>query len=229
MSQLAELYGYDELALPKSFSKVRSEQIDLPAIKKTIAREFNSALQDLNEPAPVAPDEDRYAKLRTQGFSSAQIDFVKLTESYPPMRFLSGVKRDKNGYVADSERFLLENLRQRSHLPDSVINVLIDYVLRQQNQPLLQATYVNTIANDWAQKKIKRPEDAMQAIQTLIKQSQNKPARKSYNNNNNRPKTPEQLPEWLDKKYDETEMAADEKKQFLDRIQKLKESRWVDG
>lgn len=229
LRQLAELYGYDELSLAKVIVKSSTDPIDLKAVRKTVAAEFNSALQKMDSQRDEAPkkDEDRFARLQTQGFTQDELNFIKTTEKYAPLPFLAGIKQQKKGYVADSERYLIENLRKRSHLPDSVINVLIDYVLRQQNNPSLQNTYVNTIANDWAQKEIKLPEDAMLAISNLVSQSQNKPTRKARNTNAVRP--PEPLPDWVGKEFKETEMSEEEQAKFQEQIKRLKESRGDHG
>ncbi len=52
-----------------------------------------------------------------------------------------------------------------------MINVLLNYVLVIKNNASLNASYVNTVANEWAQKKIATAEEAIQHIRQISNQS----------------------------------------------------------
>ncbi len=227
--QLADLYGYDDFTLGKLLVETADDDgLNLKKLKQAIAKNFNAKLQTIAAKPSVPANEERFAGLRQQGFSAAELQFIQTIEKISPMDFLAAIKKQKGGFVADQERYLLEQLRRRSTLSDGVLNILIDYVLRQQNQASLQASYVNTIANDWAQNKVQLPEDAMVKIKELIGKSQQSKEQRYGRKNNNSPqrKRPkEELPDWVDKPMTETEMDEKDKEAFLKRIEKLKESR----
>jgi replication initiation and membrane attachment protein len=65
-------------------------------------------------------------------------------------------------------------LISRNLLPKSVINIIINYILVIQNQAVINANYLNAIANDWAQKKIISPEAAI----THVRENNQKLVRK---------------------------------------------------
>lgn len=77
---------------------------------------------------------------------------------------------------------MLEELIGRNLLPKSVINIIINYILVIQNQAVINANYLNAIANDWAQKKITTPEAAIAHVrqnnQKLVRKTQ--PSRSNY-------------------------------------------------
>ena len=52
-----------------------------------------------------------------------------------------------------------------------MINVLLNYVLVIKNNASLNASYVNTVANEWAQKKIATAEEAIQHIRQISNQA----------------------------------------------------------
>lgn len=54
-----------------------------------------------------------------------------------------------------------------------MINVLLNYVLVIKNNASLNASYVNTVANEWAQKKIATAEEAIQHIRQISNQANN--------------------------------------------------------
>lgn len=225
LQELVALYGYEELTFAKLVLKAFDpfeNHFDLKKLKQIIAMEFNEKLQQLTPKSEnfQIPQEDRYALLTQQGFSEAEIAFIKAASTMAPLTFLAGIKKQKGGYVGNSERYIVENLHKRHVLPDAVINVLLDYILRQLNRPNLQGAYVDAIANTWAQEKITTPEEAILKTkgfkgnkETISKQKRTSSPKK------------EVLPAWVDQKLEETEMNPEEAAALKRRIAKLKESR----
>lgn len=227
LQELVALYGYEELSFAKlvlqAFDPLEN-QFDLKKLKQVIALEFNEKLQQLTPPkessTPVVKEEDRYPFLKEQGFTEAEITFIKAASTLAPLTFLAGIKKQKGGYVGNSERYIVENLHKRHLLPDPVINVLLDYILRQLNRPNLQSAYVDAIANTWAQEKIMTPEEAILKTKNFKERQGTTPAKKKTTG-----KKKEELPSWVGQEIEETEMNPEEARKLKERIEKLKESR----
>ena len=103
---------------------------------------------------------------------------------------------------------LLENLLIDYGLKPGVINVLIDFVLKT-NDNKLNSSYIETIAGQWSRKKIETVEEAMDY------------ARKTYKNNekkksNNKDTKIVKTPIWLDKTIDATVASSEEQAEMED-------------
>ena len=103
---------------------------------------------------------------------------------------------------------LLENLLIDQGLKPGVINVLIDFVLKT-NDNKLNTSYVETIAGQWSRKKIETVEEAMDYARKTYKNSENK---KKQNNDQKVNKTPI----WLDKNIDMFEASLEEQEEMED-------------
>ena len=106
----------------------------------------------------------------------------------------------KNKDVRPSKKDLLlvENLMVDYALPPGVVNVLIDYVLRINDNKLTK-NFVLTIANQWKRSNINTVEEAM-----AICKKENK------NKTKTRALKKEERPDWFDKKYEENEASSDD-------------------
>lgn len=234
--QFVQLYGYDELTLGQlvvDTADLAEKTFDFKKLKQTIAADFNQKLQRLSAPKITAKQsaqvenertsvagEDRFALLLAKGFTNEEIEFIKACEKIAPLQFLAAIKKQKGGFLANSEKYVVENLLKRRVLPASVINVLIDVVLRQQDRANLSAAYVDAIANTWAQAHITLPEEAIEKARDFSESNQRPTRAKSAGK-----KKKEPLPTWVDQPVAETTMDEQEQAAFKARIEKLKESR----
>ena len=103
----------------------------------------------------VAVAENSNESPTNEHLTNAALQLIKEAQSIPPMKYLEAIKSEKGGYVSKQETWLLQDLVSQSGLSSSVINVLLNYVLVIKNNASLNASYVNTVANEWAQKKIR--------------------------------------------------------------------------
>lgn len=83
-------------------------------------------------------------------------------------------------------------------LPPGVVNVLIDYVLRINDNKLTR-NFVLTIANQWKRSNIKTVEEAMNICK---KENKNKAKTKTIKK--------EARPDWFDKKFEENVASSDD-------------------
>ncbi|HGF7821066.1 TPA: DnaD domain protein, partial [Enterococcus faecium] len=148
---------------------------------------------------------------------NAALQLIKEAQSIPPMKYLEAIKSEKGGYVSKQENWLLQDLVSQSGLSSSVINVLLNYVLVIKNNASLNASYVNTVANEWAQKKIATAEEAIQHIRQISNQAKQSKQKKQTNyQTGKRNVRREKLPDWVNQPKDEKQISS-EKKAEIDR------------
>lgn len=166
-------------------------------------------------------DQLRKNTLRLSGFSEEEISVIISCESIPPLVFMKAIKTQKGGFVSNNERWTVENLKKQSGLPDSVINVLIHYMLVVQEKAAVNQNMMTSIANDWAQKKIFSPEAAFSQVKNLQKERE-KPVKKNKNYSK-APNRKETLPEWAkdDAVRKNTPLSKEEQDFFANQIKQL--------
>jgi len=109
---------------------------------------------------------------------------------------------------------LVEDLMLDYKLNAGVINVLIDYVLKTNNNKL-ETKLVETIAGHWSRKKIETVEEAME-----IARKNHKSPTKKVNINNNKIKEKE-LPDWFDKNIEINSATDEERKAIEEMLSKI--------
>ncbi|AYW48679.1 helicase DnaB [Tetragenococcus osmophilus] len=210
----ANLFGFDEMKLVELMTDAVSlvdGMIDQKALDKTI-RQQETVKKEKNQPElDENGDEEihRFNTLRQTGFSENDIQLIKIAQNSAPMDFLQAIKNEKHNYVTDQETWTIKTLVERSPLPNSVINVLVHYVLVIKKNSFLQANFVNQIATNWSELEIISPEQAIKHVRDLVKEAKNKPSKKaSTATKKNQPVRKETLPDWVDNPTEEVEDPA---------------------
>lgn len=106
---------------------------------------------------------------------------------------------------------LLEHLLLDMDLKAGVVNVLIDYVLRINDNKLTRS-FVDTIASQWKRSNIETVEDAINLAKKEYQTRQKK--------NNNQ--TKEIKPSWMNKTIEVVEASAEEKEQMEELLKEFK-------
>ena len=138
------------------------------------------------------------------GDNSKLSKMIYTFETISPYEFL----RSKHGGAEPMKKDikLLEDLIIDYKLKPGVVNVLIDYVLRI-NDNKLNRNFVEAIAGQWARKKIETVEDAMDfAKKTYNSQIKNKVVKKTTREDN--------VPSWFNKSVMASEASLDEEKEM---------------
>ena len=122
----------------------------------------------------------------------------------------------KNGEPTMRELEIIEDLMVKQKMKPGVVNVLISYVLKVNNNKFTR-NYVETVASQWSRMNIETVEDAMHVaekehkkIQKMISENKNKTYKSTKS-------TTETLPAWFGKELEKKEINEDEKKE-LDNI-----------
>ena len=144
------------------------------------------------------------------GDTSKMAKMIYTFETVSPYDFL---KSKHNGAEPPPrDVLLLENLLVDCKLKPGVVNVLIDYVLKTQDNKL-NHNYVESIAGQWSRKKIETVEEAMDYARKMHKAN-------SKNNKTNKGNKKEMIvPIWLDKDV-LAEEASYEEQQEMDELLK---------
>lgn len=131
-------------------------------------------------------------------------------ETTSPYYFLKS--KNNGGEPTGRDLKLIEELRIDIGLQPAVINVLIDYVLRVNNNKLTK-NFVLTIASHWKRLNIETAEDA---INEALKESKKKNKTTSYKKKENI------LPEWFNKEIKEENITIEEEENMKDLLKDFK-------
>ena len=146
-----------------------------------------------------------------KGDTSNWAKMVYTFENITPYDYL---KSKYNGAEPSSRDLkLIESLMVDMGLQPGVVNVLISYVLKINNQKL-NKNYVETIAGQWKRLKIETVEEAMK-----ISEKEHKKVKKALNKNKTKQSSKENLPAWFDKDLNNTNI-DDTDKEELDNLLK---------
>ena len=126
-------------------------------------------------------------------------------ENTSPRDFLT--LKNKGTTPTARELKLLEELLTDLELKPAVVNVLIDYVLKKNNNKLNQA-FIETIASQWKRCNVETAEEAMElAIKENAKYNKKLPTNKKVDNNK---------PVWFNADISKEEITKEEQEELED-------------
>ncbi|MBO0469399.1 DnaD domain protein [Enterococcus sp. DIV0242_7C1] len=226
------LFGITELDMVDFCSKsfdYYTGKIDAKDFERAVYRTYDPDKQQRksevvqNEQANLSEADQqtyRYNSLKMSGFSEMDIQMIMDSENNFPLNYLEALKNSKGGYTTPQERSLVKYLVSKSGLPNSVINILINYVYNIQKQPTLKADYVNRIANEWAQSEIVSPEKAIEHVREIAQKSKTNQSKPRYPQNN-RVIRQETLPDWVDNPVEEKKLSPERQAELERELREL--------
>ena len=209
INALAFIYDLENLKMVELLRKVINEHglIDKESLRKE-ARKYYVYANNGTLPTLIYRTQPDYLKSPT-GDTSNRGKILYVFENTTPYDFLKSKYHGATPTARDLK--LLEYLAMDLELKPAVINVLIDYVLKSNNNKLVTA-FIETIAGQWKRLNVETASQAMD----LAEKEHKKYVKKS-------PKTTtEQKPVWFDETLDK-ESISEEERQELDNL--LKEFR----
>ena len=158
INQLAFIYKIDSLKMMELIRSVLNEygMIDKEALRQAARKMYqfnNGAL-----PTLIYRSQPEYLKTPV-GDNSMRGKIIRLFESINPVDFLRNKYRGVKPTNADIK--IIEMLVIDLEMPPAVVNVLLDYVLRKNNNRLSRA-YIETIAGQWKRAGLKNASEAME-------------------------------------------------------------------
>ena len=145
------------------------------------------------------------------GDTSKKGRIIEVFENTTPYDFLCAKYKTGTPTVRDLK--LLEYLLEDVGLKPAVVNVLIDYVLKKNNNKLNTA-FVETIAGQWKRLGIETAKDAMEVAEKEHKKYVNKFNKVSVK------KVSEEPPVWFDEKISKESMTEEEEKELESMLKK---------
>ncbi len=208
---LSFLYEIDPVSMADLIRASLNEKgnIDRDELRKNCKKyyQFNN---DNRLPSLLFKSQPEYLK-DIDGNNSKRGRIIKVFESMSPYEFLKS--KYKGAKPTDRDMSILENLLIDVKLNPAVVNVLIDYVLRTNNNKLIKS-YVETIAGQWKRSNI---ETALEAMQIAEKEHKKKHKTQEIKSNKK-----EIIPAWFNEKIEsssETENNNDFK-EFIEEFRK---------
>lgn len=132
---------------------------------------------------------------------------INIFETTSPYDFISS--KYKSGTPSSSDLKIISYLLLDLEFKPGVCNVLVDFVLKINNNKLNKA-FVDAIASQWKKKNVLTVKDAM----SLAEDEYHKRNEKKSYNNGNKTKESKIVPSWINKEYDEDVASEDEIKEL---------------
>jgi len=238
------IYAINELDMQKfvlESADISTGEVSEKRLTRIIHDHFlGKSKQHKSDPGPEKDEVRRIQELKVKGFKSEEIEIVLHAEKTQPYAYLKSIKQQKGGYVTSNETWLLKELVEQSPLSTDVINILMNYILVVKNAPMLEKNLASKIANDWAQSKVRSPEEAMQKVKELYdtvreknsqKQSRSKAGFRSsnYRAASSRKET---LPTWAkDKETDQPDekLSREEEEAFREKLRRIRKQKSGDA
>lgn len=187
---------------------IRNSLSDKKTIDKNLLRENCRKYYQFENsgklPSIIYRNQPEYLR-KPVGDTSNRAKMIYQFETTSPYDFL--VSKHSGNTPTKNEYKILEYLLIDMNLKPGVVNVLIDYVLKINNNKLVK-NFIELIAEQWSRSKIETVEDAMNF------------AEKEYKKNKNKKQTSkiiEQKPDWFNKEIKKEEATIEE----LDEINKI--------
>ena len=199
INNLAFIYNLDTLKMAEIIRSTINENGYINATElRTKTREYYTYLNNGRLPTLIYRSQPEYLK-KPSGDSSNRAKMIYVFENTTPYDFLR--KKYKGVPPTARDLKLLESLLEDLKLSPAVVNVLIDYVLRKNNNKLNRA-YIETIAGQWKRSGIETADEAMNFAGKENKKL-SKLSPKAIKN-------PEAVPVWLKQDIKKQELSNEE-------------------
>ena len=218
INNLSYAYGIDDLTMQGIVRDSLNERglIDKNELRKN-ARNYYQFEQGGRLPTLIYTTQPEYLRSPT-GDASNWAKMVYTFETVTPYDYLKS--KYKNGEPSARDLRLIESLLTDMKLKPGVVNVLIAYILKINNQKLSK-NYVETIAGQWKRLNIETVEDAMR----LSEKEHKRVKKKLEANKKTKPVETKQkeapVPDWFNKELDTVGISSEEQKELDDIIKNM--------
>ena len=202
INNLAFVYNLDSLKMSELIRTVLNENgiINKEALRKS-ARNYYQYNNSSSLPTLIYRKQPEYLK-NPDGDETKRGKILYVFENTSPYDFLKN--KYKGALPTNRDKKLLETLVIDLDLKPAVVNVLIDYVLKINNNKLSTA-YVETIAGQWKRLGLETAADAMEVAEK---------EHKKINKKLNTKKTVTKKPVWFDSEIEKEEASDEEIKEM---------------
>ena len=209
---LSYLYEIDPVNMADLIRASLNEKgnIDKDELRKN-TRRFYQFNNDNRLPSLLFKSQPEYLK-SASGDNTLKGKMIKVFESHSPYEFLKA--KYKGVKPTDRDMKILEMLLIDLKLNPAVVNVLIDFCLRTNNNKLV-SNYIETIAGQWKRSGIETASEAMEFARKEYKKNNKKDIKKDIKKSN------KVVPLWLNEKI-ETENNIEDDSEFKKFIEEFR-------
>lgn len=214
INNLAFVYNLDTLKMVEILRMSMNENgaIDKDALRLQ-TRKYYQYNNHGKLPTLVYRAQPEYLK-SPSGDTSKKGRIIEVFENTTPFDFLKSKYHNGNPTARDLK--LLEYLLIDVELKPAVVNVLIDYVLKKNNNKLNTA-FVETIAGQWKRLGIETAKDAMEVAEKEHKKYTNKLKKETNKPVNN------EVPVWFDEKIGKENLTEKEEEELESILKKYED------
>lgn len=207
---LSFLYEIDPLSMADLIRASLTEKgnIDKEELRKN-TRKFYQFNNDNRLPSLLFKTQPEYLK-SASGDNTKRGRIIRVFENTTPTEFLRA--KYKGGKPTDRDMKILEILLQDIKLSPAVVNVLIDFVLKINNNKL-NKQYIEAIAGQWKRSGIETANEAMNLAAKEYKKKTKTDVKK---------KISEVKPVWLDQEIDSEESDKESDEEFKNFIEEFR-------
>ena len=194
--KLSYIYNLDEDELSELIRNSVNEKkiIDKDLLRKNCHNYYTFEHQNMT-PSLIYKKQPEYLRNKA-GDGTRKSKQIYTFETVSPYEFLTG--KNKGIKPSKHDLLLIETLMVDYDLPPGVVNVLIDYVLRINDNKLTK-NFILSIASQWKRSGIKTVPEAMAICK---KENKNKVKVKTVKK--------EEKPDWFNKKFEENIATSDD-------------------
>ena len=207
---ISYIYNYDN---DDMVSLIRNSINDMHRIDKNLLRENAEKYYSFEHlgklPSLIYKNQPEYLR-RNITDDSNRSRMIYMFETTSPYDFINSKYKKGNPTATDLK--VIAHLLLDLELKPGVVNVLLDYVLKINNNRLVKS-YVDTIASQWSKSNIETVEDAMNFAEKEYKRMY-----KSRKNTNSSVKKKEEKPDWFNQEIVENTASIEEIKKLEERI-----------
>lgn len=209
INSLAFTYNIDDLNMQGLVRNSLNEKglIDRNALIND-ARNFYEFDNAGKLPTLIYSKQPNYLKT-PKGDTSNRAKMIYTFENVTPLDYLRS--KYKTGEPTMRELQIIEDLMVNQKMKPGVVNVLISYVLKVNNNKFTRS-YVETVASQWCRMNIETVEEAMEVAEKEHKKIKKLTEKKTPSTKNNNIK--EELPSWFEKNIEKKEMSNEEKEEL---------------
>ena len=213
INTLSYIYNLDTLDMQGLIRNSINEKgvIDKSVLRKC-CRDYYKFDNFGNLPTLIYTKQPEYLK-KPKGDNSKWAKMVYTFENITPYQLLKA--KYKGGTPTDRDKKIVESLMVDQKLPAGVVNVLISYVLKVNNEQL-NKSYVESIAGQWKRLNIETVEEAMRFTEKKHKEMKKVIVKKDDKVLSKKEKE-EKLPAWFNKEQEVIETTKEEQEE-LDKI-----------
>lgn len=205
---LAFIYDIDTLKMGEIIRTVINEynMIDKEALRKATRKMYQFNNNSL--PTIIYRTQPEYLK-SPEGDSSMKGKIIAMFDNVTPYDFLKS--KNKGTKPTSRDLKILELLLIDMEMPPAVVNVLLDYILRKNNNKLVTA-YVETVASQWKRADLKTAKEAME-----FAEKEHKKVSKKFVS-----KTEVKKPVWFNETIEKKDVTKEEEEELNELLKEFK-------